>query len=79
MRDSLNRYVDDAGRGHSTIITVRGRPTARLVPMDWQDPFEDLRRRGLITEPTRSPRRMQGRDRIKAKGSVSDLVKEQRR
>lgn len=80
MRDHLNRYVDDAGNGHSTVITVRGRPVARLVPIDAPaDPYEDLRRRGILTEPTKPKSRQLGRKRIKAKGTVSDLVKEQRR
>jgi len=80
LRDHLNSYVEDAGNGHSTVVTVRGKPVARLVPIDAApDPYEELRRRGAITEPTRPKSRQIGRKRIKVKGSVSDLVKEQRR
>lgn len=62
--------------GESIEVTSHGKPVARLVPVAGNDPLEDLRRRGLITDPA-------GGDwtpdtRVKPSGPVSDLVSEQR-
>lgn len=58
---------------------MRGRRVARLAPVERDDPFADLRARGLIEEPTQPKRHAGGIKRVKARGSVSDLVAEQRR
>jgi prevent-host-death family protein len=79
LHDRLSRYVQHVKEGGEVVVTMRGRRVARLVPVDELDPLADLRARGLVREPTapRSPRARQAR--LKAAGSVSDLVADQRR
>ena len=78
LREHLSKYVEHARKGGEVVVTKRGRRVALLVPAEVQDPLADLRARGLIGEPTatRLPRR---RDLLRATGSVSDLVEDQRR
>ena len=77
LHDQLSRYVRHAAEGGEVVVTMRGRPVARLTPMTADDPLADLRERGLVQEPERewSPRRR----RPAPSAPVSDLVEEQRR
>ena len=77
LHDRLSEHLERVERGVTLVVTRRGRRIARLSSTDLEDPLEDLVRRGLITAPKRgrSPRRA----RVKATGSVSDLVGDQRR
>jgi prevent-host-death family protein len=77
LHDRLSEHLDRVEQGATLIVTRRGRRIARLSSTELEDPLEDLIRRGLITAPThaRSPRRA----RVKATGSVSELVADQRR
>jgi prevent-host-death family protein len=77
LHNQLSRYVQHVAQGHPVVVTMRGRPVARLVPLDAPDPFESLRERGLIREPTRdwSP----PDDQPIPSAPVSDLIVEQRR
>jgi prevent-host-death family protein len=77
LHDRLSEHLERVEQGATLVVTRRGRRIARLSSTDLEDPVEDLVRRGLITAPTRarSPRRA----RVKATGSVSELVAEQRR
>jgi prevent-host-death family protein len=77
LHDRLSEHLERVEKGATVVVTRRGRPIARLSSADLEDPLEELVRRGLITAPkrARSPRRA----RVKATGSVSDLVAEQRR
>jgi prevent-host-death family protein len=77
LHDRLSEHLERAERGSEVIVTRRGRPIARLSAIDGDDPLQDLIRRGLITPPAR-PRRSR-RAHVRARGSVSDLVAEQRR
>ncbi len=77
LHDRLSEHLQRVEQGGEVVVTRRGRPIARLSGVEGEDPLEDLVRRGLISLPARmrSPRRA----RVKARGSVSDLVAEQRR
>jgi prevent-host-death family protein len=79
LHDQLSRYVQHVAGGADVVVTMRGRPVARMSPMDAADPLEDLRARGLIREPARAKRRAAKRKRLQASAAVSDLVAEQRR
>ncbi len=79
LHDQLSRYVRHAAEGGEVVVTMRGRRVARLSAIDEVDPLAELRARGLIEEPSRPKRRRADMRRIKAGGSVSDLVAEQRR
>lgn len=78
LHDQLSRYVNHVADGGEVVVTMRGRAVARLSPLEAADPFEDLRRRGLVQEPTAewSPR---ASGRPKPTEPVTDLVSEQRR
>jgi prevent-host-death family protein len=77
LHDRLSEHLDQVERGAEIVVTRRGRPIARLSAVDGEDPLEELVRRGLVTPPSRP--RSARRARVKARGSVSDLVSEQRR
>lgn len=77
LHDRLSEHLERVEHGAEVVVTRRGRPIARLSAVDREDPLEDLVRRGLVTLPgqPRTPRQA----RVKAHGSVSELVAEQRR
>jgi prevent-host-death family protein len=77
LHDRLSEHLERVERGRELVVTRRGRPIARLSAIEREDPLQDLIRRGLVTRPSRArgPRRAQ----VRARGSVSDLVTEQRR
>lgn len=79
LRDQLSRYVRHVAEGAEIVVTMRGRPVARLSPVDAVDPLADLRARGLVEEPTKLKRKVKGRKRLSSSAPVSDLVAEQRR
>ena len=78
LHDQLSRYVRHAADGGEVIVTMRGKRVARLAPVEASDPLEELRARGLVSEPTAGwhPRR---RGRPRATSSVADIVAAQRR
>lgn len=77
LHDRLSEHLQRVERGGEVVVTRRGQPIARLSAVDGEDPLEDLLRRGLLELPVRkrNPRRAL----VNARGSVSDLVAEQRR
>lgn len=77
LHDRLSEYLDRVAKGSDVVVTRRGRPIARLSSVNAEDSLEDLVRRGLVTAPVTA--RRPKRPRIKARGSVSDLVGQQRR
>ena len=78
LKDNLSSYVARAKEGEEVLITDRGRPVARLVAVDGPtDRLAELIEQGLV-RPAKTRVRSRPRP-IKAKGTVSDLVAEQRR
>jgi prevent-host-death family protein len=77
LHDRLSEFLQRVEDGTDVIVTRRGKRIARLSSIDADDPFEDLKRRGILV-PARRPRTPK-RARIEATGSVSDLIAEQRR
>jgi prevent-host-death family protein len=78
LHDRLSEYLEKVERGADLIVTRRGKPLARITGAEeGERPIDDLIRRGLIRMP-KGPRTA-AKPLLKAKGSVSDLVKEQRR
>jgi antitoxin (DNA-binding transcriptional repressor) of toxin-antitoxin stability system len=77
LHDRLSEYLEKVEEGTELIVTRRGKRIARLSRVEGPSPLEDLERRGLVHWPTkpRKPRKAT----IKSRGSVSDLVAEQRR
>jgi prevent-host-death family protein len=77
LHDRLSEHLERVEQGGEVIVTRRGRPIARLSAIDDEDPMQDLIRRGLITPPARA--RVPRHAHVRARGSISDLVAEQRR
>jgi prevent-host-death family protein len=77
LRDHLSRYLNRVREGDEVVITDRGRAIARVVPVGSERVLDRLIAEGIVT-PARRPKRRAGKP-IKAKGTVSDLVAEQRR
>lgn len=78
LRDHLSRYLELVRDGTEVTVTDHGKAVARLVPLDRPRPLDRLIAEGLVTPPHASKRARSG-SAIAAKGSVSDLVAEQRR
>jgi prevent-host-death family protein len=77
LRDHLSRYLDRVRDGDEVVITDRGRAIARVVPVGAERVLDRLIAEGIVT-PARRPKRRAGKP-IKTKGTVSDLVADQRR
>jgi prevent-host-death family protein len=78
LRDHLSSYIDAVRGGDHVTVTDHGKPVARIVPIDYERPLDRLIAAGLVT-PASQPKRRVLPPRIKAAGTVSDLVAEQRR
>lgn len=79
LKNGLSKYIDRVQAGEEVIVTDRGRPVAKLSPLDAPaDRLADLVASGVVSPPN-SGSRHQMPSRIKAKGNVSSLVAEQRR
>jgi prevent-host-death family protein len=79
LKNGLSKYIDRVEAGEEMIVTDRGRPVARLSPIDAaHDRLAELVAAGVVRPPA-SGTRHHARRRIKPKGNVSDLVAEQRR
>ncbi len=77
LRNNLSRYLDRVRGGDEVVVTDRGRAIARVVPIGTERVLDRLIAEGIVT-PARQPRRPMGKP-IKTRGTVSELVAEQRR
>lgn len=77
LRADLSRYLQRVHGGEDIVVTDRGVPVARIVPMNGQRKIDRLIAAGLV-RPVPKPKGPPPRP-VKAKGTVSDLVSEQRR
>ena len=77
LRDHLSRYLEVVRDGEEVTVTDHGKAVARLVPLDQPRVIDRLIAEGLISsaENTKQKRPLR---RIRTKGTVSDLVAEQR-
>lgn len=78
LRDHLSRYLDLVREGEEVTVTDHGKAVARLVPLDRPRPLDRLIADGLVT-PRQTAKQPRTRRSITARGTVSDLVAEQRR
>jgi prevent-host-death family protein len=78
LRDHLSRYLERVRAGEELTITDRGRPIARLIPVDGSPTFDRLVAEGLVARAV-TRNRHRPTTRAAATGSVSELVAEQRR
>jgi prevent-host-death family protein len=78
LRADLSRWIKRVHAGEDVLVTDRGKPVARIVPASRRSKLDELIAAGIVTPaPNRGPRRRP--QPIRAKGTVSDLVAEQRR
>lgn len=77
LRANLSRWLEKVKEGEVIVVTERGEPIARIVPDPSRSKFDRLVAEGRIT-PAKKPKGRAPRP-IKAKGTVSDLVIEDRR
>ena len=79
LKNALSSYIERVRAGEEVIVTDRGRPVARLVPLDTADnKLADLVAAGVVRAPDTRMRHIPDH-RITATGPVSDLVDEHRR
>jgi prevent-host-death family protein len=80
LKNRLSHYLGRAQGGDEVIVTARGRPIARLAAIDASDDrLAMLIAEGVVRPPARRQRHRRPAERVRASGSVSDLVAEQRR
>ena len=79
LKNNLSRYLDQVEAGIEVVVTDRGRPVARLTGMEavTGDKLTALIESGLVRPPVAKVR--QRPVPLGSKGSVSELVAEQRR
>jgi prevent-host-death family protein len=78
LRDNLSRYIDRVRGGDELVITDRGSAVARVVPLEGGRKLDRLIAEGVVTPAAKRQRTRPAR-RVRAQGTVSDLVAEQRR
>ena len=77
LRDHLSRYLEIVRDGKEVTVTDHGKAVARLVPLDQPRVIDRLIAEGLISSAENTKQKRPVR-RIRTKGTVSDLVAEQR-
>ena len=77
LRNNLSRYLDRVRGGEEVVVTDRGRAIARVLPLGTERVLDRLIAEGVVT-PAQQPK-SRARKPIKSKGTVSDLVADQRR
>jgi prevent-host-death family protein len=75
LRGNLSKYLRDVRAGAELTVTDHGRPIARIVPTG-ERTIDRLIREGRVI-PAAKPR-MPLPEPIRAKGTVSDLISDQR-
>jgi prevent-host-death family protein len=79
LRDQLRRWLAAVERGEEVTVTQRGKPIARLIGVSSPPALDRLIAAGVVTPAKRPRRQDRTHAKIVAKGTVSDLVGEQRR
>jgi prevent-host-death family protein len=79
LRAGLSRWIEQVRAGEELIVTDRGTPVARVIPIDRPRAYERLIAAGLITPPRVGRHDRHRPTPVPADGPVSDLVADQRR
>jgi prevent-host-death family protein len=77
LRDGLSRRLADVRAGHTITVTDHGRPIARIVPVGRPNMLEQLIAEGKVRQP--GSRKLASRKPVAARGTVTDLIADQRR
>jgi len=75
LRADLSRLLKRVEAGEEIVVTDRGRPVARITPANSTSKLDELIAAGVVTSAKR-PVRAKLPPPIKAKGTVSDLVRD---
>ena len=78
LRSNLSRYVERVKAGEEIVVTDHGKPVARLVPLNGARRIDRLIREGVVI-PAKSRTGWLPEKLIPVKGTVSEIVIEQRR
>jgi prevent-host-death family protein len=76
LRADLSRWLRQVQAGEELLVTDRGKPIARITPANGRSKLDDLIARGLA-RPAKRPVRIVFPPPIKARGTVSDLVRDE--
>lgn len=80
LRAELSTWIERARAGEEVVVTDRGIPVVRLLPVDTAPLLERLVQQGVLSKPRRAVRpTARGARRAQAHGPVADLVADQRR
>ena len=80
LRAELSGWIERARDGEEIVVTDRGVPVARLLPIDTAPLIEQLVKKGVLARASGAPRPVARREtRITPRGPVSEFVGEQRR
>ena len=78
LKNRLSAYLERVKAGEEIVVTDRGTPIAKLVAIDrGTERLNQLIAAGLVVPPRRP--KSKARPSIKANGTVSDLLAEQKR
>ncbi|MCA1831301.1 MAG: type II toxin-antitoxin system Phd/YefM family antitoxin [Actinomycetota bacterium] len=77
FRANLSKCIDHVRRGEDIVLTERGIPVARIIPAAAKTPLERLVAAGVVRLPQK-PKGAPPKP-IRARGTVSDIVIEERR
>ncbi|MCI0635810.1 MAG: type II toxin-antitoxin system prevent-host-death family antitoxin [Actinobacteria bacterium] len=77
LRNNLSQYLERVQAGDEVLVTDRGRAIARVLPLSGERTLDRLIAEGVVTR-AKQPKRASSRP-IRASGTASDLVAEQRR
>lgn len=77
LRDGLSSYLAEVRKGHTVTVTDHGKAIARIVPVDTPTTLERLVAEGRVRPARRA--KHPAPTPVRAAGTVSDLVAEQRR
>jgi prevent-host-death family protein len=77
LRNNLSRYLDRVRGGEEVVVTDRGHAIAQVIPLGTERVLDRLIAEGVVTPAQRAKSRTG--EPIKSRGTISDLVADQRR
>lgn len=77
LRADLSRWLKRVEDGQELVVTDRGKPVAKITPTNGRSKLDELIAAGIVTPAKRSVRTKRP-PLIKANGTVSDLVRDER-
>lgn len=78
LRRELKDWLEKVHAGDEVVITDRGRPVARLSGIDVAPLLDQLAEQGRISVGTVRRPSARGKQRVKARGDVSELITAER-